>query len=399
MPQPEEVMRVVVVYNRYLNRGGEDEVFEAEAGLLARYGHRVVPVSATTQDPAEAGPLGKSRFAVNAIWSRDWYGRMLALLDRHRPDLVHVHNVFPTMSPAVYHACRRYGAAVVQTLHNFRHICPAATCYRDGAVCEDCVGRVIPWPGVVHGCYHGSRGQTAVVAMMLAVHRMLGTWTDTVDAYIALTGWARRKFIQGGIPADRIVVKPNFVHPDPGPGEHRGDYALFVGRLSTNKGLGTLLTAWRGLRRTGALTIVGDGPLNAMVASPPPGVRWIGRQPRETVLAMMREARILVCPSEWYEGFPLTIAEAFATGLPVVASRLGAMAEVIEHGRTGLHFEPGDALDLAAKVEWALDHPGEMATMGRNARQEFETKFTAERNYETLTGIYRAAAERAKGRK
>lgn len=388
-------MRVALVYNRYLNRGGEDEVFEAEGRLLERHGHDVVPIQAAAEDPGAAGAAGKARLAANAIWSREWYGRMQRLVDEHRPDVVHVHNVFPTMSPAVYHACKSRGVAVVQTLHNFRSICPAALCFRDGRVCDDCVGRAVPWPGVLHGCYHDSRAQTAVIAAMLVVHRLAGTWAEAIDVYVALTEWGRRRFVEGGLPADRVVVKPNFVDPDPGVGGRRRAGALFVGRLSANKGVGTLLRAWSRLGPARTLVIVGDGPLSAMRAGAPAEVRWLGRQPREAVLALMREAALLVFPSEWYEGFPLAIAEAFATGLPVVASRLGGMAEIVEHRRTGLHFAPGDPDDLAATLAWAFANPGAMAEMARHAREEFERRYTAASNYESLMAIYRLAAARA----
>lgn len=388
-------MRIALVYNRYRNRGGEDEVFEAEARLLERHGHEVILVCAHAEDPDAAGLLGKARLAVDVVWSGSWYRRMLDLLDKRRPDLVHVHNVFPTMSPAVHHACKALGLPVVQTLHNFRVVCPAAICFRDGRVCEACLGRRVPWPGVVHGCYQGSRSRTAVVATMLGLHRALGTWARAVDLYIALTDWGRRKFVAGGFPAGSIVVKPNFVDPDPGVGTHAMRRVLFVGRLSENKGLGTLLAAWRRLAPGPTLTIIGTGPLEMLRPEAPAGVEWLGRQPRGRVLALMREAACLVFPSEWYEGFPLALVEAFATGLPVIASRLGAMEEMVEEGRTGLLFTPGDDEDLAARLAWAFEHPRALAEMGRNARREFEAKYTAPRNYELLMAIYRMARERS----
>lgn len=388
-------MRVAIVHNHYRNRGGEDEVFEAEARLLRRHRHDVIEVTATAADPDAAGPWGKARLAAAVIWSREWYGRMDALLRRVRPEVVHVHNVFPSMSPAVHHACRRHGVPVVQTLHNFRLVCPAACCYRGGRLCHDCVGRVAAWPGVVHGCYHESRARTAVVAAMLGAHRLLGTWRRDVDVYVALSECARRIFLDGGLPADRIVVNPNFVDPDPGPGEHRGGAALFAGRLAAYKGVRTLVAAWGRLGGRRPLTVFGDGPLATLRHGSPPGITWAGHQPREIVLAAMKEARILVFPSECYEGCPVALVEAFATGLPVIASRVGAAAEVVEDGRTGLLFAPGDAGDLAAKVEWAFTHSTELETMGRNARREFETRYTAERGYERLLTTYRMAAARA----
>jgi len=224
--------------------------------------------------------------------------------------------------------------------------------------------------------------------MMLSIHWLLGTWTGRVSRYIALTEFMRRKLIEGGLPAHRITVKPNFVAPDPGMGDHGGGYALFVGRLTGEKGVQTLIRGWQHLDGGIPLRIAGAGPLRSLADSSPPCIEWLGQRSRAQELALMKRAQVLVFPAEWYEGFPLTIAEAFATGLPVVASRLGAMAELVQDGRTGLLFTPGDPVDLAAKVKWAFAHPNELAEMGRCARQEFASKYTAERNYQFLYDIY-----------
>lgn len=383
---------MLIVHNKYTQPGGEDAVFEAEKALLERMGHEVIPF---VEDNARLNGMNPLRAAGNAVWSRESQRRLRALIEEAKPEVAHFHNTFIMVSPAASYACKEVGVPVVQTLHNYRLLCPAATLLRNGQVCEDCVGKAVPWPGVAHGCWRASRPQTAVVAGMLTFHRLKGTWTDRVDRYIALTDFARHKFIEGGLPADRIVVKPNFVHRDLGPGEHRGDYALFVGRLSAEKGLRTLLRAWKRLEGI-PLKVVGDGPLRGEieefgVREGDPGVEFLGRKSREEVFRLMQEARTLVFPSEWYEGFPVTMAEAFACGLPVIASRLGAMAELMEDGRTGLLFEPGNAEDLASKVEWAWQHPESMVEMGREARREYERKYTAERNYEMLMGIYRTA--------
>ena len=230
---------------------------------------------------------------------------------------------------------------------------------------------------------------------MLHIHRRLRTWQEQVDIYIALTEFARQKFIQGGLPADKIVVKPNFVDSAPCMREGLGRYALFVGRLSPEKGIGTLLAAWKRLKSV-PLKVVGDGPLMGRIQRSvrEDGVEEVdilGRGLHGEVLKMMKDARFLVFPSGCYENFPLAIAEAFACGVPVIASRLGAMAEIVEDGRTGLLFTPGDPEDLAAKVEWAWTHPQRMMEMGHEARREYEQKYTAARNYEMLMEIYRRA--------
>ncbi|MDR7405021.1 MAG: glycosyltransferase family 4 protein, partial [Armatimonadota bacterium] len=259
----------------------------------------------------------------------------------------------------------------------------------------------LPWRGVVRGCYRGSRAASGMVAGAVTFHRVLGTWR-LVDRFITLTEFMRQKFIRAGFPPAKLVVKPNFVYPDPGMGEGKGGYALFVGRLSPEKGLGTLLRAWERLGGKVPLKIVGDGPLAGDVrqaVEQVPGVEWLGRKAREEVYALMGDAAFLVFSSEWYEGFPLVVGEAFARGLPVVATALGSQGSIVHHGHTGLLFRPGDPEDLAAKVEWLLSHPKELTRMRREARAEYEVKYTAERNYQMLMEIYRQAIDNhSKGR-
>jgi glycosyltransferase involved in cell wall biosynthesis len=232
---------------------------------------------------------------------------------------------------------------------------------------------------------------------MLTTHRALRTWTEVVDVYVALTEFARRKFIEGGLPAGKLVVKPNFVYPDPGPGEGRGGYALFVGRLSPEKGVGTLLAAWERLDRRIPLKVVGDGPLREQVAEAANRrscVEHLGYRPAEEVHALLKEASVLVFPSEWYEGFSRVVAEAFATATPIIAADIGAATELVEHGHTGLRFRPGDPEDLAGQAGWFFSHPEEHPRMRREVRAEFEAKYTAEQNYRMLIDIYELTLER-----
>lgn len=263
-------MEILIIHNYYQQSGGEDQVFTAEANLLEAQGHQVLRYTVHNDAVANINPM---TLAGVTVWNRAIYRDLRQLLRQEKPQVVHFHNSFPLISPAAYYAARSEGVPVVQTLHNYRLLCPNAVFFRDGQVCEDCLGKFVPWPGVVHACYKESRATTGMVAAMLTVHRVLQTWTETVDLYIALTQFARQKFIQGGLPAEKIVVKPNFVHPDPGPGEGRGGYALFVGRLSPEKGIGILLTAWEKLRGKVDLKIVGDGPLAPQV------VKDVGRLP------------------------------------------------------------------------------------------------------------------------
>jgi glycosyltransferase involved in cell wall biosynthesis len=392
--------KILVVHNVYQQRGGEEAIVGAESWLLRQHGHEVVCYERSNDELRERGSPSGLRLAAGTVWSSRSIRELKDLMDRERPDIAHFHNTFPLISPSAFYACAEAGVPVVQTLHNYRLLCPAAKLLRDGSVCEACVGRTVAWRGVLHACYRESRAATAVAASMLAVHRAAGTWRTKVDAYIALSEFARQKFIAGGLPADRIMVKPNFVATDPAPRTQAGDYALFVGRLSEEKGPQLLLSAWRGLAGKIPLRIAGDGPLleglsREIREMPSPHIELLGRRTPDEVQGLMQRARFLVFPSVWYEGFPMTVAEAFAGGLPVVASRLGSMAEIVRDGVTGLHFEAGNVVDLAAKVDWAWNHPEELVRMGHNARAEYEAKYKPSTNYRILMDIYREATARS----
>lgn len=390
-------MRVLLIHNEYRQPGGEDVVVAREGGLLRAHGHEVIEYHRSNRETEAMGFAGKLLLPARMAWSRDSYRDLRRLIRRERPDLAHVHNTFFMISPAAHAACRAEGVPVVQSLHNPRLMCPAASFYRGGRACQDCLGRTFPWPGIVHGCWRGSRGATAIVAATGALHRALGTWRDRVDAYVVFTEYYRRLFVVAGLPAERIFVKPHFVDPDPGPDRATpGNFALFAGRLDASKGVETLLEAWRGEPAI-RLEICGDGDLAPLVAreSASAMVTFSGRLDRAALTERMKSARFLVWPSEGlFETFGLVAAEAFACGLPVIASRLGVMAEIVVDQRTGLHFEAGNARDLHAKVDWAVRHPDAMAEMGRNARAEYEARFTAARNYARMMEIYAAAGAR-----
>jgi glycosyltransferase involved in cell wall biosynthesis len=383
---------VLSVHNYYRQPGGEDRVFLNEADLLERKGHTVVRY----EDRNHRIHSQTLAVARDAVWSPSSFDRLKSVVQSNVIDVAHFHNTFPLISPSAYYAVQRAGIPVVQTLHNFRLICAGATFTRGESVCESCLEHRSLLPGIIHGCYRQSRPQTAALSAMLAVHRAAGTYQDQVDVYIAPGEFARQKFIQGGLPADRIRVKPNCVSPDPGAGDGFGDYALFVGRLAKEKGIDTLTRAWRSLRDI-RLQVAGDGPLND--TEWPEEVTWLGSLERERVMALMQDARVLVFPSMWYECAPMTIIEAFACGLPVIASNLGSIPEFVSHGRTGLLFQPGDSEDLARQVRWAFDHPEELRAMRANARREYEQKYTAEHNYKMLIAIYEMAIENSRRRR
>ena len=303
---------------------------------------------------------------------------------------MHFHNTMPLISPSAYYAARSEGVVVVQTLHNYRLACPEATFFRDGRVCEECLGKKFAWPAIAHGCYRHSRSASTVVATMVGLHRALGTWTSMVDRYIVLSEFARAKFVELGIPTMKLALKPNFVDPDPGAGAHTGGYALFVGRLAPGKGVETLLRAWAMLEVPPRLKVIGSGPLDRLFQPPPPGVEWLGQQSKADVARAMRDAAFLIFPSELFETFGLSVIEAYSTGLPVIASVGGAAAELVGDGDTGLLYEAGNAAALAHAVKWMLEHPAEMQRMQARARREFVDRYTASSNYRTLMDIYRS---------
>ncbi len=381
-------MRILFVHNAYQHRGGEDSVVEAEIALLRAHGHAVETYFRSNDDVTGMSSLALAR---HTLWSPRTPHDLAEQIRRFQPDVIHVHNTFPLISPSLYWAAERAGVPVVQTLHNFRLMCLNGLFLRDGKVCEDCMGH-LPWRGVARACYRGSHAASAALAGMLTLHRGLGTYRNKIARYIALNEFCRRKFIEGDLPAERVVVKPNFVDFDlPEPVARAG--LLFVGRLSVEKGVGTLAQAMT-LLPDEKLRVAGDGPEAGLLA----GMTRLGNQPGEAVRQEMSRAVALVVPSICYENFPRTIAEAFACGLPVIASRIGALADIVRDGETGLLFEPGDPRDLADKMAWALAHPEQMAAMGRNARAQYEAEFSAEVNYRRLMEIYAGVlAERREG--
>ena len=384
-------MTILMAHNQYQNFGGEDQSYAAESGLLEANGCKVLRYTLHNRQIQGMNPL---MLAQATLWNKQVYRNLREIMKREHPKIAHFQNTFPLISPAAYYAAKVEGVPVVQSLRNYRLLCPNALFFREGHICEECMGRTVPWPAVAHACYRNSRAASAVVTSMLTLHRAIGTWSRMVDVYIALTEFARNKFIEGGLPKEKIVVKPNFVYPDPGQGDGKGGYALFVGRLSPEKGVDTLLRAWELLGGRISLKIVGDGPLAEKVkktASNIYGIEWLGHRNMEEVYSLMGEAAFLVFPSEWYETFGRVAIEAFAKGTPVLAAKIGAVGEITENGRTGLHFRAGDPIDLAEKVDWLMSHPAQLARMRKEARAEYEAKYTAERNYRMLMEIYERA--------
>ena len=385
-------MKILLVHNRYQFLGGEDEVYERERELLRSKGHEIVEYFRDNREIANYSFVSSATLGFRTIWAWDSYRELKELIKRAKPDVAHFHNTFPLISPAGYSACTTNNVPVVQTLHNPRLLCPAATLYRNGKVCQECSGRTFAWPAVWHGCYQDSRVRSTAVSSMLAIHRGLGTWMNKVHTYIASTEFYRQKFVGAGIPEEKISVKPHFVPNDPECKDGDGEYALFVGRLAPEKGIATLISAWRQIKSI-PLYVRGDGPWSDAIAKVPNVfIKQVPRLDRAELFNLIKRARFLVWPSEgFYETFGLIAIEAFACGVPVIASRIGVMQEIVRDGVTGLHFSPGDPDDLAAKVRWAWEHPNELQNMGRNARAEYQREYTPDNNYQLLLKIYENA--------
>jgi len=381
-------MKVLQIHNFYQNPGGEDQVFAAEHNLLTSRGHTVVQYLAHND---AIGDMPGIQVSLKTLWNNDTYQEVRGLIRREQPDVAHAHNTFPLVSPAVYYAAAAEGVPIVQTLHNYRLLCPGGAFFRAGRICEECVGSLVPYRAVLHRCYRDNRGASATVAGMLATHRMLGTWKKKIDQYIAITAFSKEKFVAGGLPAEKIAVKPNFLAQDPPVGDGAGDFALFVGRLSAEKGLPVLLDAWQNLGRSIPLKIAGDGPLREWVrerASSLAGVEPLGFCNRDVIMGLLREATCVILPSTCYEHLSMTLVEALGCGTPVVASALGTMKESIIDGVNGYHFKAGDSTDLSARVRDILSNRWKISEMRKTARDSYEKNYTAERNYILLMDIY-----------
>src|SRR3954469_3350817 len=388
-------MRILLCHNHYRLAGGEDQVYRDERWLLQSYGHEVFSL---VRHNDEIGQMSIGKVALRTLWNDESYIEIRNLIQRRRPDIVHCTNTFPLISPAVYYAARAENVPVVQSLHNYRLLCANGYLMREDKPCEACVGKLFAWPAVKNCCYREDRAATTVVATMQAVHRTIGTWRNAVSMYVTCSEFAREKFLSAGLPNEKLVVKPNFVNPDTGISSGAGGYAVFVGRLSPEKGIETVLAAWQGLGLSIPLKIVGDGPLADQVrfaAQNDPRIEWLGWQSLEDVLKIVGDATMLLMPSVWYEIFGRTIIESFSKGTPAIVSRLGAMAELVEDGRTGFHFTAGDAGDLTEKVTRLWNDETLRNTMRGACRTEFEAKYTAEANYRQLMDIYAQAQKTA----
>jgi len=378
-------MRVLVMHNRYRQYGGEDRVVAAEVAMLRAQGVDVVLHETDNS-------TGLVQLARHSAWSDESFQDVEKLCRKVRPDIAHVHNFWATLTPSVHAACHAAGVPTVQTLHNYRLFCVNAVLLRNGTICTDCLGKT-PWRGIVRRCYNRSAIASAAVANMVIRNRRHNTW-DHVDAFIAPSEHARSIFVSGGIPGGRLHVKPNFT-PDPGaptcaPSSSR--VIVYAGRLSPEKGLRTLLSAWvrAGVAGAAEMWIIGDGPEAAYLRSflPAAGLVFKGAKDAAAVMTAMQNARAVVVPSLCFETFGNSVVEAYSCGRPVIASDIGALGDLVEDGGTGLKFAAGDEAGLGRCLARIVNEPDLADRMGANARAEYLHRFTAERNFAMLMGVY-----------
>lgn len=388
-------MRIILCHNYFRERGGEDQVFEDELDLLTSHGHEVTTFIKHNDDLE--GAVQTLKVALTTPWNRGASRELGDLVRATNADIVHFHNWLPQISPAAFYGARKAGAAVVLTLHNYRWICPKGILFRDGEVCEDCVGKTLPWPAVQHGCYHESKAGSAAVVATLGLHNVMNTTDRAVDAFIALSEFARNKLTATAIPADRVHLKPNFLTSDPGEGTGGGGFAMYLGRLSPEKKIDTLLEAWDQLGGRIPLKVFGGGPLQGLVeaaAAKDAAIEYMGFVPNDEVIRQLGEARALIFTAGSYEGQPKTIVESFAKGTPVIASRLGSIEDLVEDGVTGWQVNPGDATDLARVVDEVFAIPGNLESMRGSIREHYLRSYAPDANHTRLIEIYALAVAR-----
>ena len=386
-------MRVLIAHNRYQQSGGEDVVVAAESDMLRAHGH-VVDRLDVDNDRIQ-GALSRVTASFGSIYSPQSKQLVKRAIEHARPDVVHIHNFFPTLSPSAFYACAEAGVPVIQTLHNYRILCASATLFRDGRICEDCLSKQSIIPGIQHACYRSSRFGSAVVGLGMALHHQIGTWATKVSAFIALSTFAADKLGSFRIPHDKIFVKPNSA-VDRGLGSGDGSYALFAGRLTAEKGVQTLIDADAAGILCMDVVLLGDGPMMEDVqrAAKRPGSHLIpkGLVNHAQIVDYMRSARVLIMPSLWYEGgLPLVVIEAFSLGLPVIGADVGNTGALVQPGDTGLLYPAGDYRALSSTLAWYANNPAAVQRMRKGARECYLAEYTPDKNYQRLFEIYQDA--------
>jgi len=375
-------MKIIQAHNFYQYSGGEDTVVANEKELLEDNGHDIIPFY-KDNDLLKGSLKEKVKLIKNTNWSKSTFDEIDVLLQKTKPDVCHIHNFLPLISPSIYDACIKNNVPIVQTLHNYRLICTNGLFYRKGGVCEDCLGKS-PMGAVLKRCYRNSIPQTFIVANMLQKHNNQKTWSIKVDRFICLTDFAKEKFVQHGLPESKFMVKPNFV-PYQQPIEKKEDYLIYVGRLEKEKGVELLFETAASINIP--IKVVGEGSLSKQL-SQFSNIELIGKKNHSEALDFIANARALLFPSTLYEGMPMTILEAFSLKTPVIASDIGAMRSIIKHQKNGLLFKNNSTNDLIEAVKFIFDNEKKIKEISNSAFEEFKLKYSKEANYEVLISLY-----------
>ncbi len=395
-------MKILLVHNFYGSSApsGENMVFQAEKKLLEENGHIVIEFTRHSDEIRNRGLWGALKGGLSVAWNPFSLRNIEAVIKRESPDIMHVHNFFPLISPSIFHAIKDFDTAAVFTLHNYRIFCAAAIPMRKNAICTECLDSRSVMSALKYGCYRNGKAATMPLAAMIALHRTLGTWAKHVDAFIALTAFQRQTLANAGLPGERIYVKPHFYPeaPNPAPWTERENKAVFIGRIGEEKGVDVLLDAWKLLGPAAPkLEIIGDGPSKDCLSGLITGtfledkITFTGQLPFIETQRRLGAAKALVLPSRCFEGFPMVIREAFALGVPVIASRIGSIPDIVRDTVNGTLSEPGNAESLGQIIGKVFNDPDALQAMSAAARLEFEDRYTAETNLETLIGIYEKA--------
>ncbi len=378
-------MKVLIIHNRYKIQGGEDLSTEAEVSLLKCNG---VEVDTFYVNNADINLKNKSTLALNTIWSTHYYKEIGKVIEEGGYDIVHVQNFFPLLSPSIFYACQKANTKVVMSVRNYRLICPNAQMYVNGNVCTACVGKTIPLQAIKKKCYRKSAATSSAVVAMLSFHNFLNTWKNKIDGYICVSEFVKLQLILGGFGDEKLYVKHNFVTTDVDPNFDDGEYYIFAGRLSEEKGIDILLNSFRKSGRK--LVIVGDGPLSGMVESfarDNTNTVYLGKRPLEEIYELISKAKALIFPSKWHEPFGRTIVEAFAHGTPVIASAMGGITELVKDNYNGFLFNPNEEQGLCkalARYEGLIDN----RLVRQNTYETYRKSFLPAANFNKIMSIY-----------
>ncbi len=381
-------MRVLSIHNEYLIRGGEEESRKAEIEILRKNGIEVIEY---TENNRVVDNMSKLRLAIRTIWSSESYQNVCKILKHQKIDIIHVQNIFPLISPSIYYAAKSFNIPVIQAVRNYRNLCINSYLYREGHICESCLAHKYPISGVINKCYRNSYSASIVAASTQWFHNYINSRRH-INFYLCISEFVKNKMVEGGFPSNKLIVKPNFVYPDPGYSPYKDNFILYVGRLSSEKGINILLDSLKNLKTSNlTLKIIGEGDVSKLIETyigKGFRIELLGRLSISDTYDIIGNSSALIIPSEWNEPFGRVIVEAFAKGTPVIGANVGGITELIEDGVNGFLFKNGDSLDLAKKIDYLFENKDRINELGLAGRSSFLQYYTSEVNYRMLMEIY-----------